>query len=259
VLAAGFRPGNPDVALADPITVANGVDPAQPQTLLETPVGSVMDQLLTNWAQQRKGARVLLVLDVSGSMGDPADPADPSGPTKLDLAKQAVMDGLDEFKDSDLVGLRVFTTGADGGAANFRDLSPIEPIGANRERLRRAVESLVPLNGTPLYDVTQASYDEMLNSYDPALINAVVLLSDGVNDDGVSSDDSEQFKRLLTSIKDSSDGENSRPVRIFTVAYGEGADPAQLRQIAEASNATAYQATDATTINRVFTSVISNF
>jgi Ca-activated chloride channel family protein len=259
VLAAGFRPGNPDVALADPITVANGVDPAQPQTLLETPVGSVMDQLLTNWAQQRKGARVLLVLDVSGSMGDPADPADPSGPTKLDLAKQAVMDGLDEFKDSDLVGLRVFTTEADGGAANFRDLSPIEPIGANRERLRRAVESLVPLNGTPLYDVTQASYDEMLNSYDPALINAVVLLSDGVNDDGVSSDDSEQFKRLLTSIKDSSDGENSRPVRIFTVAYGEGADPAQLRQIAESSNATAYQATDATTINRVFTSVISNF
>ena len=259
VLAAGFRPGNPDVPLGEPVSAANGVDPNQPQTLLETPTGEVMDQLLANWAQQRKGARVLLVLDVSGSMGDPADPSDPSGPTKLDLAKQAVVDGLDEFKDSDLVGLRVFTTGADGATGNFRDLSPIEPIGANRERLRRAVESLVPLNGTPLYEVTQASYDQMLQGYDPALINAVVLLTDGVNDDGNSSDDAQQFQQLLSSVKDSSDGENSRPVRIFTVAYGEGADPTQLRQIAEASNASAYQATDATTINRVFTSVISNF
>ena len=259
VLAAGFRPGNPDVPLGEPITTANGVDPNQPQTLLETPTGAVMDQLLTNWSEQRKGARVQLVLDVSGSMGDPADPDDPSGPTKLDLAKQAVIDGLDEFKDSDLVGLRVFTTGADGSAGTYRDLSPIEPIGANRERLRRAVESLVPLNGTPLYEVTQTSYDQMLQAYDPALINAVVLLTDGVNDDGNSRDDAEQFQRLLQSVKATSDGENSRPVRIFTVAYGEGADPAQLRQIAEASNATAYQATDATTINRVFSSVISNF
>jgi len=157
------------------------------------------------------------------------------------------------------VGLRVFTTGADGSAGTYRDLSPIEPIGANRERLRRAVESLVPLNGTPLYEVTQTSYDQMLQAYDPALINAVVLLTDGVNDDGNSRDDAEQFQRLLQSVKATSDGENSRPVRIFTVAYGEGADPAQLRQIAEASNATAYQATDATTINRVFSSVISNF
>ena len=259
VLAAGFRPGNPDVALGDPITAANGVDPAQPQTLLETPSGQVMNQLLANWAQQRKGARVLLVLDVSGSMGDPADPEDPFGPTKLDLAKQAVVDGLDEFKDDDLVGLRVFTTGSGDGTATFKDLSPIEPVGPNRERLRRQVDGLTPLNGTPLYDVTQRSYDELVAAFDGERINAVVLLTDGVNDDGDTSDDARQLEALLGSVSNANDGENTTPVRIFTVAYGSGANPAELKRIAEASNATAYQATDATTIDAVFTSVISNF
>lgn len=259
VLAAGFRPGNPDVALGDPISTANGVDPAQPQTLLETPSGQVMNQLLANWAQQRKGARVLLVLDVSGSMGDPADPEDPFGPTKLDLAKQAVVDGLDQFKDDDLVGLRVFTTGSGDGTATFKDLSPIEPVGPNRERLRRQVDALTPLNGTPLYDVTQRSYDELVTGFDSERINAVVLLTDGVNDDGDTSDDARQLEALLATVANANDGENTTPVRIFTVAYGSGANPAELKRIAEASNATAYQATDATTIDAVFTSVISNF
>ena len=36
----------------------------------------------------------------------------------------------------------------------------------------------------------------MLDDYDPIRINAVVLLTDGVNDDGDSSDDQEQKRRL---------------------------------------------------------------
>jgi Ca-activated chloride channel family protein len=64
---------------------------------------------------------------------------------------------------------------------------------------------------------------------------------------------------LLADVKLNSDGENSKPVRIFTVAYGSGANPKELRQISEASNATAYQASDATTINQVFAAVVSNF
>ena len=54
---------------------------------------------------------MLLVLDVSGSMKDPADPDNPDGPTKLDLAKKAAIEALDQFKPEDEVGLRIFTTG----------------------------------------------------------------------------------------------------------------------------------------------------
>ena len=56
-----------------------------------------------------------------------------------------------------------------------------------------------------------------------------------------------------------SNGENATPVRIFTIAYGADADPGVLEQISQASNATAYQATDATTIDSVVTAVVSNF
>jgi Ca-activated chloride channel family protein len=258
VLDYGFRPGNPEVAVAEPITQANGVDPDQPATLLEVPSGQVMVDLLESWAQQRKGARVLMVLDVSGSMGEPADPDDPNGPTKLDLAKEAVVEGLDDFKADDLVGLRIFTTD-DGATPVDDDLAPIAPIGANREALINRVNSLVPRAGTPLYQVTQESYDQMLSEYDPALINAVIVLTDGQNDDGTPADDAEQFEELLADVTTNSNGETAKPVRIFTVAYGSGADPSELRQIAEASNATAYRATDATTINQVFAAVVSNF
>ncbi|MEX0767087.1 MAG: extracellular solute-binding protein [Microthrixaceae bacterium] len=258
VLEYGFRPGNPEVALDAPIVSANGVNPDQPATLLGVPSGKVMVELLAAWATQRKGARVMLVLDVSGSMGDPADPEDPSGPTKLDLAKEAVSNGLDNFKAEDLVGLRIFTT-TDDGTPIVTDLSPVAPIGPNRESLINQVNGLQPLRGTPLYDVTQQSYNAMLAEYDPALINAVVVLTDGMNDDGTPDDDKKQFASLLADIKLNSNGENSKPVRIFTVAYGTGADPKELRQISEASNATAYQASDATTINQVFAAVVSNF
>ena len=259
VLKFGFRPGNPDVAVGAPITADNGVDPNQPQTLLEVPSGAVMDELLGRWAEQRKGARVMLVIDVSGSMGDPADPSDPGGPTKLDLAKEAVIDGLDSFKAEDLVGVRIFTSGIDGGSADFVDLAPVQAIGPNRERIKNQVDQLSPLNGTPLYTVTQRSYDQMLTGYDPALINAVILLTDGRNDDGNAADDRDQLQSLLADVKNSNDGENSRPVRIFTIAYGGDTNPAELKRISEASNATAYTATDATTINDVFAAVVSNF
>ncbi len=258
VLEYGFRPGNPEVALGEPITTDNGVDPEQPATLLEVPTGEVMDELLGAWATQRKGARVLMVLDVSGSMGDPADPDDPNGPTRLDLAKEAVIEGLDDFKGEDLVGLRIFTTD-DEGVPIVEDLSPVAPIAANREALTRQVDGLFPRRGTPLYQVTADSWSEMLESYDPNLINAVIVLTDGQNDDDDPSDDRQQFEELLAQVRRNSEGETSKPIRIFTVAYGSQADPAELRQIAEASNATAYRASDATTIDQVFQAVVSNF
>ncbi len=72
VLEFGFRPNNPNVPLADPVSAANGVDPTQPHAELEVPSPEVLVRILDAWAEQRKEARVLLVLDISGSMGEPA-------------------------------------------------------------------------------------------------------------------------------------------------------------------------------------------
>jgi Ca-activated chloride channel family protein len=221
--------------------------------VLDVPEPPVLVRVLELWAQQRKAARVLLVVDVSGSMGEEAGD---SGETKLDLAKQAASSSLRDFKVDDEVGLRVFTTGIrQEEPSDYLDLVPIGRIGDNREEIRGRIQSLEPLQGTPLYTVTRASYDELRENLDPTRINAVVLLTDGKNEDDRNSD----LNGLLTRLRNSNEGQSSSPVRIFTIAYGKDADLAVLRRIAEATNAAAYDASDPTSINQVFTAVISNF
>jgi Ca-activated chloride channel family protein len=255
VLEFGFRPNNPSVPLADPIVAANGVDPNEPTTELEVPAPEVLIGILDSWAELRKDARVLLVLDISGSMGDPGG----EGRTKLDLAKEAAVSALDQFKDADEVGLWVFSTDLGGADPNVRDLVPIAPIGDQRDVLAQQIEAQFPTNGTPLYDVTDKAYTTMVDEYDPSKINAVVLLTDGRNDDGQPTDDQDQFAELIQSLQAGGEGASSQPVRLFTISYGEDADAVTLRAMSQATKAATYNASNPATIEQVFTAVISNF
>ena len=243
VLEYGFRPANPAVKVADPIVKANGVDPDQPATLLDVPQPSVMIDLLDAWAKNRKTARVLMVLDVSGSMGQPADGND--GDSKLDLAKEAAIDALDQFNPEDEVGLRVFTTNMGPGQdEEFQDLQPIAPIGANRERLAESIRNLVPQNATALLGGAGVVTDVPV--YDPTRINAIIPPH-------------RQGQRrqprgrpaAAGSNRDpqGSSGELSQPIRMFTVAYG--ARTGALSLIAGVVGRRLQQ--DATTIAKVFT------
>jgi Ca-activated chloride channel homolog len=258
VLEYGFRPGNTSVAVGAPIVAANGVDPGQPQNVLDVPEPEVLVRVLDAWEQQRKSAQVLLVMDVSGSMGDPA--GEVSDATKLELARDAAIAALDQFKDSDQVGLRIFTTDiGDVFGETFIDLVPVGVMDeGQRSELRRQIEGLFPQNGTPLYQATQDATDLIHDNYDPSLINAVVLLTDGVNDDGDQSDDADQLDELIRTLR-GGEGADAQAVRVFPIAYGDDADTATLRRIAEASNGALYVATNPATINDVFTAVVSNF
>jgi Ca-activated chloride channel family protein len=257
-LRFNFRPGNPQVAIADPIVTGNGVDPNQPQTLLQVPAPTVMSELLEAWNAQRKTARVLLVMDVSGSMGDTADKE--RGLTKLELAQSAAIDALDQFKPEDEVGLRVFSTNLGPGSNQmYLDLVPIGSVSANREQLKTKIRDLVPTNGTPLYETASTSFTAVLDGYDATRINAVVLLTDGKNEDGNSRDDRQQLDETVRTLQSQSQGENAKPVRMFTIGYGADADLAVLKQLAEATNGASYNASDPKSITKVFTAVVSNF
>jgi len=254
VLQFGFRPGNAAVAIGKPIVAKNGVDPNQPQTTLEVPKPPVLAGVIDEWNRVRKKARVLLVVDVSGSMGDEADPR--TGDTKLDLAKRAAKAALGEFNPEDDVGLRIFSTDiAAREPTDYRDVVPIGPIAANLPDLETQIERLVPTQGTPLYTVARDSYEKMVEEYDPTRINAVVLLTDGRNEDPRN----ESVDDLLQYLRSENEGEASTPVRIFTIAYGGDSDEATLKRIAEATTAAAYSAVDPATIVNVFNAVISNF
>ena len=194
----------------------------------------------------------MMVIDVSGSMGDQTT----TGATKLDLAKQAAVQALGQFSPNDEVGLRIFSTNISPKApTDYLDLVPIGPVGAQREQLAAKIQSLVPTSGTPLYTTAVASYNDMKRTFDPARINAVVLLTDGKNEDPRNNN----LDATLQALRADSEGVSSTPVRLFTIAYGHDADKDVLRQMSEATNAASYDASDPQTISNVFTAVISNF
>jgi Ca-activated chloride channel family protein len=188
-------------------------------------------------------------MDVSGSMDEPANGG--AGISKMELAKQAARDSLARLADTDEVGLTIFTNGLEG-SRNTQELVPVAPLGQNRQQLDAAIAGLQPLNGTPLYVATQAAFDSMAGLADDQHITGVVLLTDGKNeyDGGISLDE------LLAHLQDRA---NESHVRVFTVAYGSGADVDILTRIAQATRAKNYDATDATNIGRVFTAILSNF
>ncbi|MGH2628906.1 MAG: VWA domain-containing protein, partial [Anaerolineales bacterium] len=106
-----------------------------------------------------------------------------------------------------------------------------------------------------LYTAARASFEDMQRAFDPARINAVVLLTDGRNEDAGNND----LNATLTALRAGSEGQSGAPVRLFTIAYGEDADKATLRRLAEATNGAPYDASDPKSISKVFTAVVSNF
>lgn len=242
-------------ATGDLLSEANGVLPEQPSQLLSPPSSGVLGEMLDNWAELRKPANVLLVIDTSGSMQE--DVAG-TGTTRLELAKEAAATSIGEFSDTDRVGLWMFSTDLEENGQDWRELVPIgalqdEVDGASRrDRLNERISGLPPGGGTGLHDTALAAHDLIAgNSRDDA-INAVVFLTDGRNEDlnGISMDE------LIEGISTESGEEG---VRIFTIGYGEDADLDTMARIAEATDAAAYDSSDPESIDEIFEAVISNF
>ncbi len=247
VLEFGFRPGNPAVPVGDPINSDNGLNASKPDVELAVPEPEVLTALLDSWEENRKTARIIMLLDVSGSMADLTS----TGDTKLDLAKQAVLSGLDSFKPEDEIGLWIFSTNLDGDN-DYQELIPPAPLGDIRQEFEDTVSGLIADGGTGLYDSTRAAVEAVREGFDTTKINAVLLLTDGMCDDDPPGCELDPLVTFLSS--------NERDVvRVFPVAYGEDADVDELGAIATASRARLYQATNPLTIEQVFQQVISNF
>ncbi|WP_395244906.1 substrate-binding domain-containing protein [Agromyces sp. MMS24-K17] len=250
----GFRPLDDTVPLGDLFTEAYGVDPAGPAITLPRPGVDVVSAAIDQWTQIRKPSSVLELIDVSGSMDDPIG----DGRTKLDGAIVGAQATLGHFRSTDEVGMWAFTTGVESEAGrNLLLLRDVAPLGSDRERLSSSVDDLRYVNrqGTPLYDAIAVAYDEMVARAEPGRINAIVVLSDGQDADSEMSLDS-----LIAKIGAASgEGGGDAPVRIFPIAYGEGADTAALQRIAAATGGQWFDASDAAKIDLVFASVINNF
>ena len=244
--AAAFRSfeGQPGEVL----TEANGALTAGAPVVLAPPAPAVLADVQSSWDQLRKRARVLLVLDVSGSMGEPVGPA---GQTKLELAQDAVAQAVKGFAPDDQLGLWEFSTQLDGDTP-WLEVVPVGAASGTVPRISSAVQGLVPDGGTALYATLRAAQREMLADLDADRINAIVLLSDGRNEYPPDTDLDSLVAQLGGESLDTS-------VRIFPIGYSTAADRAALERIADGSSAAYYDASDPASIGKVLTSVLSNF
>lgn len=230
------------------ITQDNGLLPDQPKLVLDPPAPPVLAKVQSLWNAQRKPARVLLVIDTSGSMGDSAG----GGDSKIELAKKAALAALDQFGPRDEVALWSFSTPLNGAVQPYRELVPFKVIGANKAALRQQISLLDANGGTALYATARKAFDVMSPGANQDQISAVVLLTDGKNEYSADSDLAGLEQHL-------SPEDTSRSVRFFPIGYGTDADLPTLRGIAQAARGAAYDASDPASIDKVFTAVLSNF
>jgi Ca-activated chloride channel family protein len=228
----------------DPNLIEDGVT-----ITLSPPAPPVLAGVRTTWGEVRKRARVLLLLDVSGSMSEAVSEA---GATRLELAKAGITKAMAQFAPTDEVGVWMFTTGLGSEDGITQELVPVEPLAGRRSEVERAVRSLEPLDGTPLYASIRRAVAQMRTDYAEDKINAVVVLTDGRNE-YPGDNDLDGLVRQLAGYA------SEDPLRVFSIAYSSGADLDVLRKISEASQAAAYDATDPESIDKVLTAVISNF
>jgi hypothetical protein len=106
--------------------------------------------------------------------------------------------------------------------------------------------------GTPLYDAVLAAYRNAEANFAYGRLNALVVITDGRNEDARSI----SLGRLLDSLRLQFDG--VRPVRIIAIGYGREADTATLGRITDITGGRTYRALTANEVDRAFAQALAN-
>ena len=215
LLAAGYRPADLAIPLdgqASPFADTNTVDWQQPQTTLQIPSAAVVEIVQNVWWYTKRPTNVYLVVDTSGSMEG----------VKLARTKEALQAFVVQIRgDRDTVGLIEFGT----------DIKLFEPLHSLDDRSRQVliqqIGGMEADGQTALMDGVWEAYSNLQETGDTEAINAIVVMTDGRENKSFYDvgDLQRRFER-----------EQAVPVVVFTVAFGNDADDALLREIARIGN-----------------------
>lgn len=229
ITQAGLRATASDVPPGGS-TVSTTLRPPQARSIIAT---------VQSWRTFAVPSSILAVVDVSGSMDAYA-----GGRTRMELLSEAAGIGLSFLPDHARVGLWVFSIDKGGPARDWRELEPLRRLDdlrfgrTQRYALRERAAELPALTsgGTGLYDTALAAYRRAVAAYRPLYSNAVVLMTDGRNQDPGSIG----LDALLARLRELRDPR--RPVRLVGIAISQDADLAALRRMAHVTGGEAYLA-----------------
>ncbi|KGN37170.1 substrate-binding domain-containing protein [Knoellia subterranea] len=221
-------------------------------TALKPMAGPDRLNAIRQWDVLKADARMLVIMDVSGSMTNIAK--DTGGKTRAKVAEESLTTAVQRLPDGSQVGGWIFSTDKGGKGKDYAPIAGIarldapEGQGTHRDAILAALKKFPSyISGdTGLYDTTAAAFAEMTKTYDPEYFNSVVIITDGKNDDpggGLNLD------QLLAQLKAGHDP--ARPVRIVSIGMGE-ADMKALEAISSTTGGETYTANTSDDLLTVF-------
>jgi Ca-activated chloride channel family protein len=162
---------------------------------------------LSNERQDLRPINMALVIDRSGSMADL---------DKITRVKEALLELVSELRETDILSIVVFDSDA-------QVLLPARPLG-DREYVRRLIRSIEPGSSTNLHAGLMLGYHEALKNYRRDATNRVILLTDGIANQGVTDP---------AAIARNSVAFNDRGIDLSTIGVGLDLNKDLLRQLAK--------------------------
>ncbi|HEX8688193.1 MAG TPA: VWA domain-containing protein, partial [Pyrinomonadaceae bacterium] len=216
------RPKAGDAVLLDVRWGNDRVSAAEPEAVLQVGFSTA----LASDRRQLPPVNLSLVIDRSGSMAD-AD--------KLSRVKEALLTLVTQLRETDTLALVVFDSEA-------QVLRPARAVG-DREEVRRLIRGLEPGSSTNIHAGLMLGYREALKNFDRGATNRVVLLTDGIANQGVT--DPAQIARESLSF-------NDRGVDLSTIGVGLDLNKDLLRELAKSGRGLFHFVADAQDIEKVF-------
>lgn len=239
----------PDGTTGSGFTAGSGA-PGTAKPPAAAPDPTSIDRVLATWSVVTLPARLLAVMDISGSMLEKVPTA--GGLTREQVTIEAARRGLGLLDDSWAVGLWIFSTLLDGNK-DYKELVPIGPLSSQRAQLIAALPNIVPKpNGdTGLYDTIIAGYQALKDGWDPGKVNSLVIFTDGKNDDkaGIT------LEQLVAELQKAIDP--AKPIQIIVVGIGPDVGQAELEQITKVTGGGVFVATDPAKIGDIFLKAIA--
>ena len=179
-----------------------------------------------NDRRQLRPLNLALVIDKSGSMAE-AD--------KMSRVKTALLAMLPHLREEDTLSIVVFDCAAEV-------LMPARRL-ADRAAVARLIRSIEPGSCTNIHAGLMLGYKEALKNYSRDSTNRVVLLTDGIANEGVTDP---------AKIASDSLGYNDRGVDLSTIGVGLDLNQDLLRELAKSGRGLFHFVADAQDIEKVF-------
>ncbi|WP_034275166.1 substrate-binding domain-containing protein [Haloechinothrix halophila] len=218
---------------------------------LDTPGAKAATKVLQKWATLSSAARLLVALDVSGSM-EKMVPGTPL--TRMQVAENVLSEAMRLLRPNTELTLWEFSTNRDGELP-YREVAPWKPASQHiADGLPDKVDDLTsgPEGNTGLYDTTLAAVKEVKRGWDPAMLNLVLVVTDGKNyyENGLTRE------KLLAKLGKVAD--RSKPTPVIFVGLGTEIDGSELQDIAKATGGQVHVSEDIKKARELFYTVLQN-